>query len=133
VQNSAHSLEISPSTACRCQSEVLRMKSRHLRWVPHMLTAAQKVMRAELAQSTLRALAKHQHPISISYSQVTRHGCFPPMITEPCGSLPGITLRRLNDHPIPSRILWSQSFSMELVSARSRFFHKDTTWIAQTS
>jgi hypothetical protein len=37
------------------------MKCRHLRWVPHTLTTAQKVVRAELAQSTLQALAKHQH------------------------------------------------------------------------
>jgi hypothetical protein len=37
------------------------MKFRHLRRVPHTLMAAQQVMRAELAQSTLEALAKRQH------------------------------------------------------------------------
>jgi hypothetical protein len=37
------------------------MKFPHFRWVPHTLMFAQKVMRAELAQSTLQALAKHQH------------------------------------------------------------------------
>jgi hypothetical protein len=30
-------------------------------WVPHTLTPAQKVMRVELAQSMLQALAKHEH------------------------------------------------------------------------
>jgi hypothetical protein len=37
------------------------MKLRHLRWVPHTLTPAQKLMLAELAQSMLQALAKHKH------------------------------------------------------------------------
>jgi hypothetical protein len=37
------------------------MKCRHLRWVSHTMTAAQKVMRVGLAQSALQALAKHQH------------------------------------------------------------------------
>jgi hypothetical protein len=37
------------------------MKCRHLRWVPHTLTPAQKLMRAELASSMLQALAKHEH------------------------------------------------------------------------
>jgi hypothetical protein len=37
------------------------MKYGHFCWVTHTLTAAQKVMRAELAQNTLQALAKHQH------------------------------------------------------------------------
>jgi hypothetical protein len=37
------------------------MKLRHLHWVPHALAPTQKLMRAELAQSTLQALAKHEH------------------------------------------------------------------------
>jgi hypothetical protein len=37
------------------------MKLRHLHWVPHTFTPAQKLMRAELAQSMLQALAKHEH------------------------------------------------------------------------
>jgi hypothetical protein len=61
ARNLAHRLGIITSTACRCWSEVLGMKSRHLRWMPHTLTAAQKVIRAELAQRTLQALAEHQH------------------------------------------------------------------------
>jgi hypothetical protein len=36
------------------------MKCRHLRCVPHTLTAAQKVVRIELAQRMLQALAKHE-------------------------------------------------------------------------
>jgi hypothetical protein len=36
------------------------MKLRHLRWVPHALTAAQKVVRVELAKGMLQALAKHE-------------------------------------------------------------------------
>jgi hypothetical protein len=36
------------------------MKLRHLHWVPHTLTPAWKLMRAELAQSMLQALAKHE-------------------------------------------------------------------------
>jgi hypothetical protein len=39
----------------------MEMKCRHLRWVSQALRAAEKVMRAELAQSTLQALAKHEH------------------------------------------------------------------------
>jgi hypothetical protein len=31
------------------------------RWVPHTLARAQKLMHAELAQSMLQALAKHEH------------------------------------------------------------------------
>jgi hypothetical protein len=55
------SLEIATSTVCRYLKEVLGMMCRRLRWVPHTLTPAQKLMRAELAQSTLLALAKHEH------------------------------------------------------------------------
>jgi hypothetical protein len=36
------------------------MKCRHLPWAPHMLARAQKLMRAELAQSMLQALVKHE-------------------------------------------------------------------------
>jgi hypothetical protein len=57
----AQSLGIAVSTACRYLTEVLGMKCRHLRRVPHTLTHAQKLMRAELAQSMLQALAKHEH------------------------------------------------------------------------
>jgi hypothetical protein len=55
------SLRIAASTVCRYLTEVLGMKYRHLRWVPHTLTPAQKQMRAELAQSMLQGLAKHEH------------------------------------------------------------------------
>jgi hypothetical protein len=48
TRNLTHSVGIATSTACRCRSEVLGMKCRHLRRVPHTLTAAQNVMRAEL-------------------------------------------------------------------------------------
>jgi hypothetical protein len=57
----AQSLGIAASTVCRYLTEVLGMKCRHLRWVPHTLTPAQKLMRAELAQGMLQALAKHKH------------------------------------------------------------------------
>jgi hypothetical protein len=128
ARNFAHSLGIATSTAYCFRNQVLGMKCRHLRWVSQTFTDAQKAMPAELAQSTLQALAKHQNintPISISYSRVTRHRYFPPMITEQCGSLPGMMVRRFDDRHTSNRRLWSQSFSMELVSARSRFFHKD--------
>jgi AraC-like DNA-binding protein len=55
----AQSLGIAVSTVCRYLTEVLGMKCRHLRSMPHMLTAAQKVVRVELAQRMLQALAKH--------------------------------------------------------------------------
>jgi hypothetical protein len=45
----AQSLGIAVSTICRYLTEVLGMKCRHLRWVPHTLTHAQKLIRAELA------------------------------------------------------------------------------------
>jgi hypothetical protein len=54
-------LGIVASTACHCRSEIVGMKYRYLRCVPHTLTAAQKLIRAELAHSTLQALVKHQH------------------------------------------------------------------------
>jgi hypothetical protein len=57
----AQSLEFAVSTICRYLTEVLGMKLRHLHWVPHTLTPAQKLMRAELAQSMLQALVKHKH------------------------------------------------------------------------
>jgi hypothetical protein len=56
----AKSLRIAASTVCRDLKEVLGMKCRHLRWVPHTLTAVQKVVRAELAERKLQALAKHE-------------------------------------------------------------------------
>jgi hypothetical protein len=36
------------------------MKCRDLRWVPHTLTTAQKVVRVELAERMLQALANHE-------------------------------------------------------------------------
>jgi hypothetical protein len=57
----AQSLEIPVSTVCRYLTEVLGMKCRHLRWVPHTFTRAQKLMHAELVQSVLQALAKQKH------------------------------------------------------------------------
>jgi hypothetical protein len=36
------------------------MMCRHLRWMPQMLTAAQKVVRVKLAERTPQALAKHE-------------------------------------------------------------------------
>jgi hypothetical protein len=40
----AQSLGIAASAVCRCLTEVLGMNCRHLHWVPHTLTPAQKVM-----------------------------------------------------------------------------------------
>jgi hypothetical protein len=57
----AQSLGTAVSTVCRYLTEVLGMKLRHLHWVPHTLTPAQKLIRAELAQSMLQALTKHEH------------------------------------------------------------------------
>jgi hypothetical protein len=57
----AQSLGIAASTVCRYLTEVLGMKRRHLPWVPHALTPAQTLVLAELAQSMLQALAKHEH------------------------------------------------------------------------
>jgi hypothetical protein len=57
----AQSLGIAASMVCRDLTQGLGMKCRHVRWVPHTLTPAQKLMRAELAQIMLQALAKHQH------------------------------------------------------------------------
>jgi hypothetical protein len=57
----AQSLEIAASTVCRHLTEIFGIKCRHLHWVPHTWTPAQKVMRTELAQSMLQALAKHEH------------------------------------------------------------------------
>jgi hypothetical protein len=51
----AQSLRIAVSTVCRYLTEVLRMKCRHLRWVPHTLTAAQKAVHVELAERMLQA------------------------------------------------------------------------------
>jgi hypothetical protein len=36
------------------------MKCRHLRWLPQTLTATQNVVRVELAERMLQALAKHE-------------------------------------------------------------------------
>jgi hypothetical protein len=55
----AQSLGIAASMVCRYLTEASGIKYRHLRWVSHTLTPAQKLMRAELAQSMLQALAKH--------------------------------------------------------------------------
>jgi predicted transcriptional regulator len=45
----AQSLGIAASMICRYLTRVVGMKCRHLRWAPHTLTPAQKLMRAELA------------------------------------------------------------------------------------
>jgi hypothetical protein len=56
----AQSLRIAASTVCQYLAEVMGMKCRHLRWVPHTLTAAQKVVRVELAECMLQALTTHE-------------------------------------------------------------------------
>jgi hypothetical protein len=61
VRKLTQSLKIAASTVCRYLTEVLAMICQHLRWVPHTLTPAQKLIRAELAQSMSQALAKHEH------------------------------------------------------------------------
>jgi AraC-like DNA-binding protein len=61
VKKLAQSLGIAASKVCRHLTEVLGMKCRHLRWVPHTLTSAHKVMRRELAQSMSQVLAEHEH------------------------------------------------------------------------
>jgi hypothetical protein len=57
----AESLGIAASTVCPYLTEVLGMTRRHLRCVPHTLTPAQRLMRAELPQSMLQTLAKPEH------------------------------------------------------------------------
>jgi hypothetical protein len=57
----ALSLLIPASAVYRYLTEVLGIKCRHLRWVPHMLAPAQKVMHTELAQNNLQTLAKHEN------------------------------------------------------------------------
>jgi hypothetical protein len=56
----AQSWRIAASTVCRYLTKVSGMKCRHLFWMPHTLTAAQKVVRVELEQRTFQALAKHK-------------------------------------------------------------------------
>jgi hypothetical protein len=56
----AQSLRIAASTICHCLTEVLGMRCHYLRWVPHTLPAGQKVVRGELAERMLQALAKHE-------------------------------------------------------------------------
>jgi hypothetical protein len=46
---------------CQYLTQIMGMKCRHLRWVPHTLIPGQKVMRTELAHSSLQALAKREH------------------------------------------------------------------------
>jgi hypothetical protein len=56
----AQSLRIAASTVCQYLTEVLEMKYRHFHCVLHTLTAAQKVVRIELVERMLQALAKHK-------------------------------------------------------------------------
>jgi hypothetical protein len=56
----AQSLGIAASPVCRNMTEVLGMKWRRSRWVPHTFTAAQKVIRVELAQRMPQVLEKHK-------------------------------------------------------------------------
>jgi hypothetical protein len=53
-------LGIATSTVCLDLTEVLEMKPCHLDWVPHTLTAVQKVVRVELAQRMLQEPAKRK-------------------------------------------------------------------------
>jgi DNA-binding MurR/RpiR family transcriptional regulator len=57
----AQSLGIAASTVYRYLTQVLAMKSQQLRWGLHTLAPAQKLMRAQLTQSMLQPLAKHEH------------------------------------------------------------------------
>jgi hypothetical protein len=56
----AQALLIAASMVCWYLTEVLGMKFRHLHWVPHTLTTAQKRERVELAERMLQALAKYK-------------------------------------------------------------------------
>jgi histone-lysine N-methyltransferase SETMAR len=58
----AKKLEVAPSTVCRYLKNVLQLKCRHMRWIPHRLSEPQKAKRAELAVPMLRALAQHDDP-----------------------------------------------------------------------
>jgi hypothetical protein len=56
----ALSLGIALSAVGRCFTEVLGLSYRHLRWIPHTLTPAQKVSGVEIAKQMPGELAKHQ-------------------------------------------------------------------------
>jgi hypothetical protein len=56
----AHSFGIAASTVWHYLTEVLGMKCRYLRWVPHMLMQPQKDGRIESAKAMLQDFAKHQ-------------------------------------------------------------------------
>jgi histone-lysine N-methyltransferase SETMAR len=56
----AKSLGIAVSTVCHYLSNVLGLKLRHMRWVPHTLTVEQKAKRAQLAGSMLSELEMHR-------------------------------------------------------------------------
>jgi histone-lysine N-methyltransferase SETMAR len=56
----AKSLGISVATVCHYLSDVLGLKLRHMRWIPHTLTDEQKDKRAELAESMLEFLQMHR-------------------------------------------------------------------------
>jgi histone-lysine N-methyltransferase SETMAR len=58
--NIADTLRIALSTVCRYLKDVLGMKYRHMRWVPHTLSADQKQNRVDHAESMLRDLKKHE-------------------------------------------------------------------------
>jgi predicted transcriptional regulator len=99
----AQSLGIAAPTVWRYLTEVFGMKCRHLRCMPHTLAAVHKVVRVELAQRMLRALAKHKSSHFISCFQVTSHECFTLTIIAQCGSHLGRMSVKLSDFHISSR------------------------------
>jgi hypothetical protein len=85
-----------------------------------------KVMRGELAQSTLQALAKHQHANFHFSFTGDETWMFSAHDHQTMWVASWDDVEEIGRRYVSSRRLWSQSFPMELVSARSRFFHKDT-------
>jgi predicted transcriptional regulator len=57
----AQDLGIAAPTVCRYLTEVLGMRCYHLRWVPHMLAAVQKVARVELVQHMPQPQSENTH------------------------------------------------------------------------
>jgi histone-lysine N-methyltransferase SETMAR len=60
VTDIGHALNIAPATAWHYLRDVLKMKLRNVKWIPHVLTEDQKAKRTEFAQSMLATLAEHR-------------------------------------------------------------------------
>jgi hypothetical protein len=114
----AYSFRIPTSTVCRYLQYILGIKCYSIRWIPHMLTVAQKVAREEAAKTTLEILAGcaasnlHLRFLFIRDESWLLYG-YMPITSEPCGYSVLKMLTSLNGPQVSPTKQWQLCSSIE--------------------